>query len=122
MQTRILALAAVAGGALAALLLGQTAGVSPDPEWEIVSQHVAGTGGSAGGGQSHAGGSSGNPVYGYVFLYSNRSGKVYRYFPGCTSGGVESKEGCFFAIPVIDNRQGFQVTPQPTADIGGPTR
>ena len=122
MQTRIIATVAVAGGALAALLLGQTVGVPPDPEWEIVSQHVAGTGGSAGGGQSLAAGIAGNPVYGYVFLYSNRSGKVYRYFPGCTSGGVESSEGCFFAIPVIDERSGFQVTPQPNVGIPGPVR
>lgn len=124
--TKYIALAALALAALAAAL----AQVAPPPapqgsgdstagqDWEMVSGHPAGYGYDAGGQWPGAGG--GQVDLSEMFLYNKRTGKAYKYFPWCSSGGQEADQGCFFAIQVIDQRAGFQVHVQPTS--GGPVR
>jgi len=81
-------------------------------DWQMISGHPAG---SAAGGQAI---SRGFVSSSDMYLYNRRTGKAYKYFTGCTAGGVESDEGCFFAIPVLDNRSGFQVHVKPNS-VGG---
>ena len=113
-----MALAAVAAAATAGLLWPQMEDTDPSgvQDWELVPGYPAGTGG---GGQAIG---SGLPVHSRMFLYNKRTGKVYRYFENCTSGGVEEDGGCFYMIRVLDQRNGFQVRVQPTDASSGSVR
>ena len=75
------------GVALGAWLFGDTKAVEAqggDQDWEMVQRNIAG---AAAGGQSI---SSGLLRESDMFLYNKRTGKAYKYFPGCTSGQVQS--------------------------------
>ena len=114
----------VAGIILAGLLLGQSQfpppPAPPGPgedgswpatgngyEWVMVSQNVAT---AVGGGSNFV-----DRVRGHMYLYNRRTGKVYLYFAKCTSGNVESDQGCFFAIPTLHSGEAFVSTPRPQA-------
>lgn len=100
MSNRIVLFTVIAlGTVVAGLVFAQSDSDSDDDyEWEMVSQKVAGTGGSGGG--AYAVGLSGAPVYGTVFLYNKRTGKVFRYFENC---GDTNPNGCVVPLrPVHD--------------------
>lgn len=106
--------AAVAGGVfLAGLLIGQVVVTPPAPsvadsataaDWVMLSQEVAGSGGTEG--QVHAS----------LFLYNQRSGKVYRVYTDC---GDQRTDGCVVPLPVIDEGLHSTVVPRPQSDDGG---
>lgn len=108
----ILACTALAGCALLAAQVSAQDDSEGGHDWEIVAGHPAGYGYSGGG--QWPGSGSGGVVQSQMFLYNKRTGKAYRYFPGCTSGGEAVDEGCFFLIQALDRRVGFQVRVQPT--------
>lgn len=105
---------AVAGGVfLAGLLIGQVVVTPPAPsaansatvaDWVMVSQEVAGSGGTEG--QVHAA----------LFLYNQRSGKVYRVYTDC---GDQGADGCAVPLPVLDEGIHSTVVPRPQSDDGG---
>lgn len=107
---------AVAATVAAGLLFGQVSSSDSEQDWEMFGQRVAGTGGAAG---SVGGGYPGERVYGNVFLYNKRTGKSYLYFNSCTSGGKEFNEGCFFNIPVTEDRGPLSPVPKPLEDRSG---
>ncbi len=115
--TKFIALVAVALAALAAAIAQVAPPGSGDSadrqDWEMVPGHPAGYGYDSGGQYPGAGG--GRVVQSEMFLYNKRTGKAYKYFPGCSSGGEEADEGCFFLIQALDGRGGFQVRVEPTS-------
>ena len=106
--------AAVAVGVfLAGLLIGQVVVTPPAPttantetsaDWVMLSQEVAGCGGTEG--QVHAS----------LFLYNQRSGKVYRVYTDC---GEQNADGCAVPLPVLDEGVHATVVPRPQSDDGG---
>ena len=112
--------AIVLGAVVASFVFAQSATeteaeTSTEHEWEMFSQHVAGFGGTAGGGQSLAAGSAGGPVVGAMFLYNKRSGKVYSVFTDC---GTDGPDGCVVAIPALDGTARSN-TPTPQTGYSG---
>ena len=106
--TGIVAFAALAVAAALATQ-GRAQGVpETGQDWELVAGNMSD---ASAGGQSQFGERA---VPGQMYLYNRRTGKVYRYFPFCSSGTDESEQGCFFGIPVLDQRSGFQLRAQPT--------
>ncbi len=108
--------ASVAVGAIALAIASvrtpaQVAGGSAD--WDMISERVAGTGGSAGGGQSFSSGLTGSPVVGNVYLFNRRTGKVYRVFHDC---GDDGANGCITPLSVVNENVYAQDTPTPTVD------
>ena len=106
---------------IAGMGLGQGPVSPADQDWELVAANAVAWSGSAAGGQYIGGGTNGGWVPADMFLYNKRTGKVFKYFTGCSSGGVDSSEGCFFSIPVIDDQAGggFTVTPTPQFGVAG---
>ncbi len=103
----------VAGLIANGVVSAQSASTTSGQDWEMYSGTIAG---AAAGGASI---SAGQTAYGDLFLYNRVSGKAYKYFPSCQTNGADSPEGCFFAIPVVDARAGFQVHVSPTSRGGG---
>ena len=106
--------AAVVGGViLAGLLIGQVVVTPPAPtdadtgtvpDWVMLSQEVAGTGGAEG------------QVRAALFLYNQESGKVYRVYTEC---GDQHTDGCVVPLPVVDEGVHRTVVPRPQSDNGG---
>lgn len=103
------------GMVVAGLVFAQADSDSDDYEWEMISQRVAGTGGSGGGGFA---GISGAPVYGEVFLYNKRTGKVFRYFANC---GESSPNGCVVPLRPLHDMVGIPL-PAPQSRGSSPGR
>ena len=83
-------------------------------EWRMFGGNVAGTGGSAGGGQSIVGGSTGSAVKGATWLYNTKTGKVYRVFERCA--GDEGSSGCLFAVPIFSADRLDDFLPNPATN------
>ena len=108
MTNRIILFTALVCGVVATgFLLAQT---PADPQgagnWEMFSQRVAGTGGTGSGG---FGGLTGSPVYGTVYLYNRRTGKVFRIFENC---GESQPNGCMVPLPTLHDTPGIAL-PRP---------
>ena len=90
-------------------------------EWQMFSERVAGTGG--GGGAAGGGGSfsntvqprTGNPVYGDVWMYNRRTGKIYRVFSQCaeSDGGYTGNAGCLIAVRIYSSDRLDRHLPNP---------
>ncbi len=111
MTTRNLALAiALSGMIVTGMLIGQsTTSTESEYEWDMISQHVAGTGGGSAGQATEA--SAGEAVHGYVFLFNRRTGKVYRFWADCDTDG---QNGCLEPLPTVTLSSTFTVTPEAT--------
>lgn len=109
MSNRIVLFTVIALGlAAVGLVFAQADSDSGDTyEWEMVSQRVAGTGGSGGG--AYSVGISGAPVYGTMFLYNKRTGKVFRYFENC---GETNPNGCVVPLRPLHDMAGIPL-PRP---------
>lgn len=70
----------------------------------MISEEVAGDGGDEG------------LVHGALFLYNQRSGKVYRVYTDCADQG---SDGCVVPLPVVDEGVHRTVVPRPQSGNGG---
>ena len=119
MKTRNLAIAiALVGLIVTGVLIAQstteTADTETEYEWDMISQNVAGTGGSSAGQATES--SAGEPVHGTVFLFNKRTGKVYRYWADC---GDDAPHGCLDPLPVFGLDPTYTLTPTPTSGSQG---
>lgn len=115
MKTRNLAIAIALGGLIVTGVLiaqstSETADTETEYEWDMISQNVAGTGGSSAGQGSEA--SAGEPVHGNVFLFNKRTGKVYRFWAGCENDGPN---GCLEPLPTVTLSATYTVVPTSTS-------
>ena len=111
MKTRNLAIAIALGGLIVTgVLIAQsttdTTDTETEYEWDMISQNVAGTGGSSAGQASES--STGEPVHGNVFLFNKRTGKVYRFWAGCENDGPN---GCLEPLPTVTLSATYTVVP-----------
>ena len=114
MMTRNLAIAIALGGLIVTgVLIAQsttdTTDTETEYEWDMISQHVAGTGGSSAGQATEA--SAGEAVHGIVFLFNKKTGKVYRFWSDC---GDDAPNGCLDPLPVFGLDPSYTLTPTPT--------
>lgn len=118
MKTRNLAIAIALGGLIVTgVLIAQSTDDSADTEteyeWDMISQNVAGTGGSSAGQASTS--SAGEPVHGNVFLFNKRTGKVYRFWVSCD----DAPYGCLDPLPILALDPTYTSTPTPTSGSQG---